>query len=260
MSRFAKAWYQLTVSQSGAAAVLVHGGASNSRQWKALAAALEDDFVVIAPDLYRADGTPAWGGTGSYRLEDAARFIIQHCLGFERVNLVGHSLGGAVAMEAAAQLGERVGRLVLLEPAAYPLLRNEPVYDQVASLCARTAESACRGDWMAVAEGFFRAFLGDQAWEAMPQERRERSARNTAYDWQALLGSERTLQDWKRLLPERTLVLSTPDTWAPLRAVMALLRASCLSWAFVELPGGGHMAPLTRPELVNPLVVDFLTA
>mgnify|MGYP006198097757 CR=1 FL=1 len=30
--------------------------------------------------------------------------------------------------------------------------------------------------------------------------------------------------------------------------------------AGVELPGGGHMAPLTRPELVNPLVVEFLRA
>lgn len=255
--------YQLTASQSGEVAVLIHGGATSSRQWKALAGTLQGTFHVIAPDLYRADGTPSWGGPGPYRLEDAARFISQHCLDFDRVNLVGHSLGGAVAMEAAAQLGERVGRLVLLEPAAYPLLRGQPVYDQVTSLYARTVASASRGDWMAVAEAFFRAFLGNEAWEVMPQERRERSAlsvRHTVHDWEALLRIGRTLEDLKRLLPERTLVVGAPDTWAPLRAVVELLQANFPHWRFAELLGGGHMAPLIHPELVNPLMFEFLTA
>lgn len=242
--------------------MLIHGGASSSRQWKALVEALSG-ARVIAPDLYRADGTPAWSGPGAYRLADAAQFVGRHCSGLDAVSLVGHSLGGAVAMEAAAQLGHRVRRLVLLEPAAYPILRGQPIYEEVASLHAYTAEHGERGDWLAVAERFSRAFLGDAAWEAMPEDRRMRSAstmRHTVHDWSALLGSERTLEDWKRLLPSRTLVVSAADTWAPLRAVRDALRAGVPYWKFVEIPGGGHMAPLTRAELVNPLVIEFLTA
>lgn len=266
MSRFAKGRHQLTASQSGEAVVLIHGGASSSRQWKALVEALQG-VRVIAPDLYRADGTPAWGSTGPYRLADAAQFIGRHCSGFDAVSLVGHSLGGAVAMEAAAQLGNRVTRLVLLEPAAYPILRGEAAhqaaYQEVVALHVYTSERGRRGEWLAVAERFFRAFFGDAAWVAMPEERRLRSAstmRHTVHDWEALLASERTLEDWKRLLPERTLAVCAVDTWAPLRAVRDVLRANLPRWKFVELPGGGHMAPLTRPELVNPLVVEFLTA
>ena len=36
--------------------------------------------------------------------------------------LVGHSLGASVAMKAASHLGERVARLVLIEPNPFPLL------------------------------------------------------------------------------------------------------------------------------------------
>lgn len=266
MSCFKQRRHQLTASQSRdrsrEAIVLVHGGASSSRQWKALAEALSG-ARVIAPDLYRADGSPAWSTPGPYRLADAARFVLEHCAQCEAVSLVGHSLGGAVAMEAAAQLGARARRLVLLEPAAYPLLHGEAVYEQVEALRAYTEEHGGRGDWLAVAERFFRAFIGDAAWEAMPQERRVRSAggmRQTLHDWNALLGGERSIEDWKRLLPERTLVVCAADTWAPLLAVRDVLRAAFPQWTFAELPGGGHMAPLTRPELVNPRVVDFLTA
>lgn len=242
--------------------MLVHGGASSSRQWKSLAEALSG-VRVVAPDLYRADGSPAWSAPGPYRLADAARFVLEHCAGGGAVSVVGHSLGGAVAMEAAAQLGARAGRLVLLEPAAYPLLRGQPIYEEVEALRAYTEARGARGDWLAVAERFFRAFLGDAAWEAMPQDRRARSAgsmRQTLHDWNALLGADRALEDWKRLLPGRTLVVCAADTWAPLRAVRDVLRANLPRWKFVELPGGGHMAPLTRPELVNPLVVEFLRA
>ena len=29
-------------------------------------------------------------------------------------------------------------------------------------------------------------------------------------------------------------------------------------WTYKEIPGGGHMAPITRPDIINPLVGSFL--
>ena len=37
-----------------------------------------------------------------------------------------------------------------------------------------------------------------------------------------------------------------------------ILRRSCPLWTYQEIAGGGHMAPLTRPDLINPLVRSFL--
>jgi pimeloyl-ACP methyl ester carboxylesterase len=40
--------------------------------------------------------------------------------------------------------------------------------------------------------------------------------------------------------------------------ITALLRRSCPMWTFKEIAGGGHMAPLTPPDVINPLVKSFL--
>ena len=66
------------------------------------------------------------------------------------------------------------------------------------------------------------------------------------------------LERWARLLPEATLVVSDPMTVSPIREIIALLRGACPKWTFREIAGGGHMAPLTRPDIVNPLVRAFL--
>jgi hypothetical protein len=67
-------------------------------------------------------------------------------------------------------------------------------------------------------------------------------------------------EEWAMLLPEATLLVSDPCTVLPIREITALLRRSCPRWAYKEVPGAGHMAPLTRPDLINPLVASFLGA
>ena len=43
-----------------------------------------------------------------------------------------------------------------------------------------------------------------------------------------------------------------------LRAIAESLHAARPDWTYVSIPAGGHMAPLTRPDLVNPMVASFL--
>ena len=65
------------------------------------------------------------------------------------------------------------------------------------------------------------------------------------------------MEEWARLLPRETLVVCDPNTVLPIREITALLRRSCPMWTFADA-AGGHMAPLTRPDLINPIVVSFL--
>ena len=60
---------------------------------------------------------------------------------------------------------------------------------------------------------------------------------------------------WKR---RATLVVSAQQTVRPIRDIVALLRDACSAWRFEEITGGGHMAPLTQPDLINPIVSSFL--
>jgi pimeloyl-ACP methyl ester carboxylesterase len=51
-----------------------------------------------------------------------------------------------------------------------------------------------------------------------------------------------------------------PGTVLPIRKIVDVLRTADSQWTFSKVPGGGHMAPLTRPEVINPLVAAFLSA
>lgn len=102
------------VAGAGPAVLLIHGIGDSSRAWERIIALLARDHLVIAPDLLghgasdkpRADYSVAAYANGMRDLLAV--------LGIERVTLVGHSLGGGVAMQFAYQFPERTERLVLV--------------------------------------------------------------------------------------------------------------------------------------------------
>ncbi len=79
------------------------------------------------------------------------------------------------------------------------------------------------------------------------------------HEWDAVLGDRVPLARWAAEMPARTLVVWDPATVRPIREIVELMQAGT-PWSFEALPTGGHMAPLTHPELVNPIVARFLAA
>ena len=96
----------------------------------------------------------------------------------------------------------------------------------------------------------------------MPPDRRlafQAALPANLHEWDAVMGDTTPLAGWTAALPARTLLCADPQTNRPIREIVGLMRASALStWTFAELPGGGHMAPLSRPDLVNPIIERFL--
>jgi pimeloyl-ACP methyl ester carboxylesterase len=78
------------------------------------------------------------------------------------------------------------------------------------------------------------------------------------FEWDAVMNETMPVAQWGEPLPRATLLASDPHTVRPIREITALLREACPSWTYKEIPGGGHMAPLSRPDLVNPIVRSFL--
>ena len=250
---------------AGPAVVLVHGGASNYRQWRALIDHLKGAFRVIAPNMHGVGATPAWQGPGPYSLAAAGALIERVCASIPgTLRLVGHSAGGVWAMQAAAQLGARVEALVLLEAAAYDLLRQagrDAAYREARALYDFVCRGTERGEWSAIAERFVNAFAGDGAWQTLSAERRarvERLMRPNRAQWESLIGDRTTLAEWRARLPQRTLFVGAADTWPPLREITQLFMEACPHWTYAHLAQGGHLVAFNRPEQVNPMIMEFL--
>ena len=98
----------------GPTILLIHGIAGSSTTWRAVMPALAEHYTVIAPDLL-GHGHSA-KPRGDYSLGAYASGIrdLLAVLGQERGTLVGHSLGGGVAMQFAYQFPEWAQRLVLV--------------------------------------------------------------------------------------------------------------------------------------------------
>jgi pimeloyl-ACP methyl ester carboxylesterase len=99
----------------GPAVVLLHGITSSSRTWRSVMHALAERHTVIAPDLlgHGRSGKPR----GDYSLGAYASGVrdLLAVLGISRVTIVGHSLGGGIAMQFAYQFPDRLERLVLVD-------------------------------------------------------------------------------------------------------------------------------------------------
>jgi pimeloyl-ACP methyl ester carboxylesterase len=100
---------------SGPVIVLIHGITSSSDTWTRVMPYLARRFTVIAPDLI-GHGESA-KPKGDYSLGAHACSIrdLLLALGHDRASIVGHSLGGGIAMQFSYQFPERCERLVLVD-------------------------------------------------------------------------------------------------------------------------------------------------
>ena len=113
---------------SGPVLLLIHGMAGTFENWRAVIEPLARQHTVVAPDLPGHGGSAP--GAGDYSIGALAAGLrdLLVALGHERATLVGHSLGGGIAMQFAYQFPEFTERLVLvssggLGPEVSPVLR-----------------------------------------------------------------------------------------------------------------------------------------
>jgi pimeloyl-ACP methyl ester carboxylesterase len=116
------------LSGEGPAIVLIHGVTSSSDTWSAVVPALSKRHTVLVPDLlgHGASAKPR----GDYSMGAFASGVrdLMLALDIPRATVIGHSLGGGVAMQLAYQFPARVERLALVSSgglgrSVHPLLR-----------------------------------------------------------------------------------------------------------------------------------------
>jgi len=251
---------------AGPPVILLHCSSSHSGQWKALIEALQSGFRCLAPDLHgygRSDGLAADGR--AYGPQDAA--IVAYLLdqAGAPAHLVGHSLGGTVALRAALEWPDKVRSLTLIEPVLFGLLEAADDPDRIEYLqiahdilvlmhFGRPAEAAQRFTDFWMGPGAFDAAGSDtQAYivDTMPR---------VADDW---LGISRLAPDSLGVAdPGRLAVpchlVESEHSRPSVKRIMELLRGALPEATCSQVPGAGHMAPVTHPERTNAIVAAFL--
>jgi pimeloyl-ACP methyl ester carboxylesterase len=97
---------------SGPVLLLIHGVAGTVESWRAVIGPLSRQHTVVAADL-PGHGRSAPGDYSLGVLAAGLRDLLV-ALGHERMTLVGHSLGGGIAMQFSYQFPELTERLVLV--------------------------------------------------------------------------------------------------------------------------------------------------
>ncbi len=120
VTRVAGADVHYQVAGQGEPVVLVHGLSGSSHWWMRNLPALADRYTVYLVDL------PGFGAMsrfpGQLMLSELATWLLQwmDAVRLERVRLIGHSMGGAIAIQCAAQHPDAISHLALAAPAAIP--------------------------------------------------------------------------------------------------------------------------------------------
>lgn len=109
--------FVVTVAGAGPDVILVPGLASDAAVWDATAAALSDRHTVHVVQVSGFSDAPARGNAGSETvLDDLARDLSAYANALEgEPTLVGHSLGGLVAMKTALEPDAPLSRLVIVD-------------------------------------------------------------------------------------------------------------------------------------------------
>ena len=240
--------------------VLVHGlGKAAARDWTHVIPALAQRYAVYAVDL------PGFGysdkGNHHYSPDNLARaldtVLTPRIAG--RFTLIGHSMGGTVALAYAATYPSRVNRLVLVDVAG---VLHRSVYAEFLGRVAAQRAIGLDSPWF---ESVVRAIqLRAENWPVrgdLVLERAGVRARMLRGDPSAIAAFAMVEHDFSaslRAIVAPTLIIwGADDTIAPLRTGQALA-AAIPGARLTVIEGAGHAPQVQYPDRFNPLLIDEL--
>lgn len=253
--------YRTHGDADGLPMLLLHGSFASSRWWEPFFAILPDEIYAIAPDLRGCGGSER--SEDGYEIheqaEDVAAFV--EALGLDAFDLVGHSSGGALAVEYALAHPARLGHLILVDSApvegvftpleGYQLLdqmrEDRPLLRQaLAALMPTTPPSTMTGDEF---DAFFEKLVDDATGMAPA----------------AFTAVARALDRWNRFEDVRHLSLPTLLLWgerdtlvdrdSTTRTLLAIPGAANLE----VLRGVGHSPMIEAPVALAERIIEFIS-
>ena len=243
----------------GAAVMLIHCSLADHHAWDAVIEALPPDSHVIAPDL-TGHGDTGYDPTRPVAAQtvDAYGRLLSRMGG--PVHVVGHSYGAVVAMGLALAHAGKVARLTIYEPVLFALLHDagHPRWTEELALRDGFVRS-----WEGGPEAAIRHFLarwgnGSSYDDLLPPARAQmdKTIQMVPPADPDLYGPPKgriTLRDLGRLKMPVTAIYGGKSE--PLfRLVAELITQNVANGQARELPGAGHLGPLTHPAKMAAMI------
>lgn len=261
-----------TIENHQPLAVCLHASASSKGQWKGLMSMLERQMRCVAPDLVGYGAGDPFSTRKRFHLRQEVHNVLRQVeeqTGKSNgpLHLVGHSYGGATALQIAVMYPERVASVTLYEPAQFLMLfanglRSTEAREVLAVWkFAKDQIGTTIGRFLA-ARRFIEYWSGEGAWQHIPLKRRCRFARlmpKVVAEFEAILSAGVSAEVFAGLnVPVR--IICGTATRATARKVCRELARSLPNVELVEVEGATHMAPTTEPDTINPLFAEHVLA
>lgn len=248
--------------------ILLHGGQGDYRSWGPQVGALSPHYRVICYSRrynYPNDNPPTAKYRSSYTDAEDLAALIRH-LKLGRVHLVGTSAGALAALVLAIQHPEMVRSMVLAEPPAHGLAKNDPIgaalYNEFMTSIWEPAGRAFKaGDDAGAMRILVDGFGGKGRFDALTPESRAVALQNARYFKVATSSSDPfpTIPQHKiRRLTMPILIITGENTVSIHRFVNDALARLLPTATRVTIPRAGHGSARENPPAFNEAVVEFL--
>lgn len=237
------------VHGQGSPLVLAHGGASNHISWFRQVVEFREHYSVVTYDQ-RGFGFSEENGDFSVSAVDDLRALLDH-LGYERVALMGQSLGGAVVAGFASRYPERVHALVLSSTPAGLI---------------DTGRRAPAADEQPPYAEMVKGMIGQDDFKTRSPEMHllttELIGVNARVSAQRLNGTFYSRNDIAPIVAVGmpVLLINGDDDPRGTTGHMEKIAAQIPGSRLVIVPGGGHLVYLENPGPYNRHILDFLAA
>lgn len=248
----------------GAPVFFLHSGGSSGAQWEKTARVLQGQCRMVAPDALGFGQTEVWPQAGALthelQAELVSNIILRQADG--PVDVIGHSYGGGTALRLAIAWPQLVRSLVLIEPVAGSVLKDvgDPLFKENGTLARLFIASVDAGRPEVGWEAFLDSRNRPGTWARLTDEQRQRfllQSRQTSDAFFSNLAHMITLAECRRIAVPTTIVVGTESLEVD-RRITTLLHETIDDALRVEIPGAGHMSPLTHPQQVADIVRDHL--
>lgn len=245
---------------------MVHGFASSGYAWNNNAQYLQEaGFRIIMVDLPGQGFSPVPPKDFSPKVENIAASVIELAdhLKIDRFSIVGASMGGGVTLFLTWKYPDRVKRATVIDPACFPmkvptLLRamNAPVVGAAVTQMA--------GRWSVQVAMQQNAYRDEVVTDTFVDEYARPMAKPGFRQYIARLANEFQSEEglamvdtYDRIQRPLLIIWGAHDSWVP-PEFGPRLQALVPNSRLVPVEDAGHMPHIEQPQIVNPLLVEFL--